>query len=283
MVAERRARARRRAWTGLLLGVVAAGGLFAASAPAATEHATPSKQISFYGDLGNPINSPYIKNPLLVRPSRIFLFEDGSWVLEKLHWSAWGSSVARARGISSASNCTPNCAAGKRTNVPAQFTLSSPGRVLGHRVYRCYQLTIPSRPQSDQHACLKLSGKMIVYSRVAKTSTAAPVRTSAQFDASSGVHCEMNDPNVNGFYVFCNANARESVGLGPSGVPTGTCHGTTAHPCIGNPEGPTLAYGKQITVGRFRCRSQRSGVICTVIKSGKGFFINSSKVTAVGP
>jgi hypothetical protein len=54
---------------------------------------------------------------------------------------------------------------------------------------------------------------------------------------------------------------------------------------IGNPgEGtPTLGYGKRITVGRFRCLSLRSGMRCTVIQSGKGFLINSSGVTRVGP
>jgi hypothetical protein len=54
---------------------------------------------------------------------------------------------------------------------------------------------------------------------------------------------------------------------------------------IGNPgEGtPTLGYGKQITVGRFRCLSLRSGMRCTVIRSGKGFLINSASVRRVGP
>jgi hypothetical protein len=44
-----------------------------------------------------------------------------------------------------------------------------------------------------------------------------------------------------------------------------------------------LGYGKQITVGRFRCRSQHSGVTCTVIRSGKGFLINRAGVRRVGP
>ena len=46
---------------------------------------------------------------------------------------------------------------------------------------------------------------------------------------------------------------------------------------------PVLAYGKQITVGRFRCLSLRAGVKCTVIRSGKGFLINSTAVGEVGP
>jgi len=50
-------------------------------------------------------------------------------------------------------------------------------------------------------------------------------------------------------------------------------------------EGPIrpLAYGRQITVGRFRCQSLEIGVKCTVIKSGKGFLINRDGVSRVGP
>jgi hypothetical protein len=45
----------------------------------------------------------------------------------------------------------------------------------------------------------------------------------------------------------------------------------------------TLAYGRQITFGRFRCRSQQAGVACTVIGLGKGFLINSSGVRRLVP
>ncbi len=58
----------------------------------------------------------------------------------------------------------------------------------------------------------------------------------------------------------------------------------TAH-CLGDPgEGtPTLGYGKQVTVGRFRCRSQQAGVVCRVIRTGKGFFIDRHGVRRVEP
>ena len=59
--------------------------------------------------------------------------------------------------------------------------------------------------------------------------------------------------------------------------------------CIGNagvtdaqPTPTLLAYGRQITVGRFRCVSLESGVRCTVIQSGKGFLINRDGVSRVG-
>ena len=59
---------------------------------------------------------------------------------------------------------------------------------------------------------------------------------------------------------------------------------TTTH-CLGNPgiNTPSLAYGSQITVGPFRCRSEQAGVTCTVIKSGKGFLINNNGAVPVGP
>ena len=43
-----------------------------------------------------------------------------------------------------------------------------------------------------------------------------------------------------------------------------------------------LAYGGQITVGRFRCQSLQIGVRCTVISSGKGFLINRDGVSRLG-
>ena len=48
------------------------------------------------------------------------------------------------------------------------------------------------------------------------------------------------------------------------------------------PDNPPLAYGKQITAGRFRCQSLQNGVRCTVIRSGKGFLINRDGVSRVG-
>ena len=54
---------------------------------------------------------------------------------------------------------------------------------------------------------------------------------------------------------------------------------------IGNPgeRTPTLRFGKQMTVGRFRCLSLRSGVKCTVISSGRGFLFSSAGVARVAP
>ena len=46
---------------------------------------------------------------------------------------------------------------------------------------------------------------------------------------------------------------------------------------------PRLGYGRQITVGRFRCQSRRSGVRRTVISLRKGFLINRDAIKRVGP
>jgi len=89
----------------------------------------------------------------VIRPSTIYLFADGSWVLEKLHWTGWDTNVAHANGISSASNGNPTQAQGQRIKIPAQITLSHPGSFFGHTVYRCYQLTVPP-PATDLRGCL---------------------------------------------------------------------------------------------------------------------------------
>ena len=114
----------------MLLAVMAAGGMLAVPAGAGPRESVPG-QIAFYGDIGNVVNSAYRKNPLLVRPTTLLLTEDGSVALIHLKWRGWGTSVARATGIWSSSNCTPSCTTGKLTQIPARLTLSSPGLVGG--------------------------------------------------------------------------------------------------------------------------------------------------------
>ena len=138
----------------LLLMVAFAGGVLVVPAGAAVQLSS-SGQISFYSDLGNMAN----KSSLAVRPSTLILVEDGSVALIHLQWSGWGTSVAHATGIWSASNGIPSQATGKRMTSPARLTLSSPGLVLGHRVYRCYQID-PPHPHRDiaDHACMQRQG-----------------------------------------------------------------------------------------------------------------------------
>lgn len=155
----------RRAWAtlarfGALLFVVAvvAGTLTAAAgAISAPQNASP---ISFYSDFGNMAN----KGSLVVRPATLYLTEDGSVALIHLKWSGWGTNLAKATGIWSASDGMPSQATGKRITSPARITLSSPGLILGHRVYRCFQID-PPHPTRDiyDHACMQRDGAFYDY------------------------------------------------------------------------------------------------------------------------
>ena len=140
--------------------------------------ARPSGQVVFYADVANdvPGTQPSANVPR-VRPNLVLLIEDGSSVLEKLHWSSWGGSAARATGILSASTCVPNCAQGKRTNDPVQFVVSQPRHLFGRTVYSCYQLTDPKASQT-YHDCLKhFRGNQYYYSPVAGPAQAAGSRS----------------------------------------------------------------------------------------------------------
>jgi hypothetical protein len=116
-----------------------------------TEATRLPQPIYFWGSIAAPVTAPY--NPMVIRPSSIGLFADGSWFLEHLHWTGWGSSVARAKGISNSSNGIPSQAQGKRITTSAQVTLYNPGRFHGREVYRCFKLTVP-RPAHIGPLCL---------------------------------------------------------------------------------------------------------------------------------
>lgn len=140
------------------LAVVTAGGLLGTAAAAAPAQA--SAQIAFYPDLADFV-SP--SSQAAVRPRLVLLTEDGSVVVRRVRWRSWGGKAARGKGTLTASDCNPNCAGGHLTNRAAKVVLAKPGVVLGHRVYRCIQLTVPSRRSSDVHECLSRTGTLIAY------------------------------------------------------------------------------------------------------------------------
>ncbi len=118
-------------------------------------HGATRRRIYFWANVAAEIRAPgQPAMPEVIRPSTIILFADGSWALVKLHWTGWGSPVAHASGTSSASNGIPNQAQGKRIKTPAQITLSKPGRLFGHEVYRCYQLKVRP-PATDLRGCVQ--------------------------------------------------------------------------------------------------------------------------------
>lgn len=103
----------------------------------------------------------------------------------------------------------------------------------------------------------------------------------AFFSPSGNIFCWMRDDDesvVVGCETF--SSPHHTVKMGAEGRlkirrPAAQCG------CV--PDGPrTLGYGRQITVGRFRCLSLEIGVKCTVIQSGKGFLINRAGVSRVG-
>ena len=113
--------------------------------------------------------------------------------------------------------------------------------------------------------------------------------TSADFFSPlpDGIACSMTDARgASKPTVFCQSSIPHgdtskghSAKLSLSGRFT-----TCGLRCIGDPgEGtPTLAFGKQKTVGRFRCFSPRTGMKCIVIRSRKGFLFNADGATRVG-
>ena len=130
----------------------------AAAGPAPSSSAAQaagSQPIYFWSSIAATISAPSQRSDdrEVVRPSTIYLLADGSWDVDHLQWTGWGSSVAHAQGISSASNGIPNMAQGKRITNPGQISLSHPGRFQGREVYRCYALTVPP-PASSLHGCL---------------------------------------------------------------------------------------------------------------------------------
>ena len=49
---------------------------------------------------------------------------DGNSYLQKIKWSTWTSTLAKATATYTENNCTPYCAAGKFINYPAKVKLS---------------------------------------------------------------------------------------------------------------------------------------------------------------
>jgi hypothetical protein len=107
----------------------------------------------------------------------------------------------------------------------------------------------------------------------------ATTKTSASFYSPSGnISCEMDD-HRHGVpsQVACQSIAHaHTATLSPNGH-TKICRGQR---CLGNigENTPILGYGKQIRLGRFRCRSEQNGITCNVIATGDGFLIDRTTV-----
>jgi hypothetical protein len=277
-----------------VLAALAAAGLLVAAAAANTRQVGRAfGQIYVYTWVGDLIpGTKYHPNPPLVRPATLWETDDGFWVIGNLHWSSWGSSVARATGISSV---RASVATAPRVNHPATLTLSRPVALLGHEVYGCFQLTVPSDPAfQNEHECLTLSpnGTSWGYGPASQPKTTPTQPTSGTYarfyTPSLNISCEMSDNGTAQAAIGCIMQQPPAIAsLGASGVATICQHQGLR--CTGNlgdspslPRARQLSYGSSVTVGRFRCTSASTGVTCIVTATGKGFFISRQSVGPVG-
>jgi hypothetical protein len=255
-----------------------------ALAPASAARAAVPQPVYFWASTVSAIASPGQPSlPVVIAPETILLFADGSWDVEQLHWSGWGTSVARATGISSASDGIPNQAEGKRIKTAARVTLSKPGRFEGHEVYRCFTLTVPSRPASNQHLCLKQQGGSWYLAAAAPSSPRPPTASSEFLVRAIGGGCSLTT-----LRVMCETYGAPGrvVTLKPSGAVTICVLPGGANACGQGDFGegtPHYAVGRQVSVGRFRCKVLQAGVRCTVAATGKGFLISKTTAKRVGP
>ena len=118
--------------------------------------------------------------------------------------------------------------------------------------------------------------------RVRKVGASATATTYAGFySPSRNISCEMADRDARGSSVYCQSvKTPKNVRLSLDGR-LKICRGAK---CLGNPAESTraLGYGRKMTIGRFACSSRKSGVQCSVIRSGKGFLISRTGVRRIG-
>jgi len=111
----------------------------------------------------------------------------------------------------------------------------------------------------------------------------APLTNAAFRSPSANIECALTDRSGL-IRVYCQSfRPPQTARLNAVGRVT-TCRGSEARCRIGNAgeQIPTLAYGQQVTVGRFRCASLRSGVRCILVRTGRGFLISRGGVRRVG-
>lgn len=248
--------------------------------------ARPSSPVAL---IGQHLPTP---NPLVFRPSGFPLFEDGQWVLEKLHWTGWGSSVALARGLSSSSNDDPNAEQGKRIITRAKVRLSQPGVFHGHRVYRCIRVTVP-RPAHYPPACLQRSHRYVGLlapgsgepAGVPGESTNAGLTDFLSPDKK--VWCLLSiDTGFCGVGGPSSDNGQLAATISRSGK-VRTCSVSVPslkETCFQNwdESSPVLHYGEKTEAEGISCSSAKDGITCIKISgSGKGHGFRVSKDEAV--
>jgi hypothetical protein len=122
--------------------------------------------------------------------------------------------------------------------------------------------------------------------------SAAP-RTAIEFFARTphgNASCAIYDGYGGSAEAFCESyrTGRESKATVNSQGKVSICasHSSSTDNCgLGNAglNTPTFGYGHSVTVGHFRCAVLHSGVMCTVVASGKGFLFDPNRAVKVGP
>jgi hypothetical protein len=274
--------------------------LGSANADSATSHQRGSQgEIYFFAKPSSPVAlvgqrlpSP---NPLVVRPAGFPLFEDGQWVLEKLHWTGWGSPVALAKGLSSSSNGDPNAEEGKRIVTRAKVRLSQPGVFHGHRVYRCIRVTVPP-PAHYPAACLQRSHRYIGLltpgsgDPVGVPGTTANAGLTDFLSPDKKVWCLLrNETGFCGVGGPSSDNGQLAAYIFRSGR-VDTC--SVAVPsleesCLQNWDGsaPVLHYGERTRAKGIACSSAKNGITCIKVTDpgrGHGFRVNKDEAVQIG-
>ncbi len=113
--------------------------------------------------------------------------------------------------------------------------------------------------------------------------TAANTTHAAIYTPSRNITCTIADNGKTGG-VYCLMRQPPSRVSMDSRGRLNVCRGST---CLGNfdenEKFNVLPYGRSITVGRFRCRSQTTGLTCIVAATGKGFLIARAGVKVRAP
>jgi hypothetical protein len=173
--------------------------------------------------------------------------------------------------------------------------LSSPGVVLGHEVYRCFQLTVPSYPSSDQHDCLGHHASFYGYLPAPAAPKPAPSAKQGFFGTPSGnIDCDYSVglSDIADDFVSCGVRSglvppepRPATGCGRDSDYAGNvvflagAGGARPVPCLGDcgplcyAHPPVLGYGQSWNGNAVTCASSLAGLTCRN-KSGHGFFLS---------
>lgn len=140
-------------------------------------------------------------------------------------------------------------------------------------------------PTGGTHARVwRWNGTGLVAGAWKQVTAGKPLEAAQVYSPSTNIECSLTDSAQFGSEVFCQSvKPPHWARLQPNGS-LKICRGGLR--CTSDfGESPTprkLGYGAQVTVGRFRCASLRSGMRCVVIRTRKGFLINAAGVTRVG-